>query len=82
MMKPVQVMVDDIYVPVKFRETRDAAKVEALAESIIEEGLKTPISIRRDKERYVLISGYHRLEAVRRLGEPAIDAYLVAARQH
>jgi sulfiredoxin len=82
MMKPVQVMVDDIYVPVKFRETRDAAKVEALAESIIEEGLKTPISVRRDKERYVLISGYHRLEAVRRLGEAAIDAYLVAARQH
>ena len=82
MMKPVQVMVDDIYVPVKFRDTRDAAKVEALAESIIEEGLKTPISVRRDKDRYVLISGYHRLEAIRRLGEAEIDAYLVAARQH
>lgn len=82
MMKPIKVMVDDIYVPVKFRDTRDAAKVEALAESIIEEGLTTPISVRRDKERYVLISGYHRLEAMRRLGEREIDAYLVSARQH
>lgn len=82
MMKPIKVMVDDIYVPVKFRDTRDAAKVEALAESIIEEGLTTPISVRRDKDRYVLISGYHRLEAMRRLGEREIDAYLVSARQH
>lgn len=82
MMKPIKVMVDDIYVPVKFRDTRDAAKIEALAESIIEEGLTTPISVRRDKDRYVLISGYHRLEAMRRLGEREIDAYLVSARQH
>ena len=82
MMKPVSVMVEEIYVPVKFRDTRDAAKVEELAESIIEEGLRTPISVRRDKERYVLVSGYHRLEAMRRLGEPEIQAYLVSARQH
>ncbi|MGF1626766.1 MAG: ParB N-terminal domain-containing protein [Alphaproteobacteria bacterium] len=82
MMKPVNVMVEEIYVPVKFRDQRDAAKVEELAESIIEEGLRAPISVRRDKDRYVLVSGYHRLEAMRRLGEREIQAYLVAARQH
>jgi sulfiredoxin len=82
MMKPVKVMVGEIYIPVKFRGSLDPARVEALAESILADGLRTPISVRRDKDRYVLISGYHRLEAMRRLGEAAIEAYLVAARQH
>ena len=82
MMKPVRVMVGEIYIPVKFRDTLDEAKVQALAESILEEGLQAPISVRQDKGRYVLVSGFHRLEASRMLGETAIDAYVVAARKH
>lgn len=81
MMKPIAVMVEEIYVPVKFRDTLDPAKVEALAEDILEQGQQAPISVRRDKNRYVLIAGYHRLQAIQALGESTIQAYLVSARQ-
>ncbi len=81
-MQPVPVKLEEIYVPAKFRPTLDPAKVEAIAESIIADGLKTPIQVRRDKERYVLVTGLHRLEAVRTLGEPTIQAFVVAARLH
>ena len=82
LMQSVAVKLDEIYVPAKFRATLDPAKVEAIAESVISEGLKTPIQVRRDKERYVLIAGLHRLEAVRTLGEATIQAFIVAARLH
>jgi len=81
-LKPVKVKLDEIYVPTRFRSTLDARKVEALAESIIENGLQTPIQVRRDESRYVLVTGLHRLEALRALGESVIQAYVVRARQH
>jgi ParB-like chromosome segregation protein Spo0J len=81
-MKSVAVRLDQIYVPTALRRELDPAKVEALAESIIDNGLQTPIQVRRDKERYVLVTGLHRLEAVRALGETTIEALIVAARQH
>jgi ParB-like chromosome segregation protein Spo0J len=82
MMKSVAIRIDEIYVPTALRKTLDPAKAEALAESIIDNGLQTPIQVRRDKDRYVLVTGLHRLEAVRSLGEATIDALIVAARQH
>lgn len=82
MMKPVAVKLAEIYVPQKLRKSLDPAKVDALAESIIENGLQSPIQVRRDKDRFVLVTGLHRLEAVRMLGEATIDALIVAARQH
>lgn len=82
MMKPVAVKLAEIYVPQKLRKYLDPAKVDALAESIIENGLQSPIQVRRDKDRFVLVTGLHRLEAVRMLGEATIDALIVAARQH
>lgn len=82
MMKPVPVKLEEIYVPSKLRKELDAAKVEALAEDIMENGLQTPIQVRRDKDRYVLVTGLHRLEAARILGEETISALIVAARQH
>ena len=81
-MKSVAVRLDQIYVPTAQRKALDPAKVETLAESILENGLQTPIQVRRDKDRYVLVTGLHRLEAVRALGEPTIEALIVAARQH
>jgi ParB-like chromosome segregation protein Spo0J len=81
LMKSVPVALADIYVPQKRRETVDAAKVEALAEDIMENGLRSPVQVRRDKDRYVLVAGLHRLEAMRALGEETIDALIVAARQ-
>ena len=81
-MKSLSINVADIYVPTKRRGLLDAERAEALAEDIMESGLKIPIQVRRDNERYVLIEGLHRLEAMKALGETTIDALIVAARRH
>ena len=57
-------------------------KVEALARDILENGQTTPIRLRKDGERFVLIEGLHRLEALRALGEETVEGYLVQARLH
>jgi sulfiredoxin len=82
MMKPVPVSLEEIYVPVRLRPTLDPEKVAAIADSILEIGLQIPIQVRRDDKRYVLVTGLHRLEAARKLGEKTIQAFLVRARQH
>lgn len=71
-----------IYVPTKRRATLEQAKVDALAQSILAEGLKTPIQVREDGKRYVLMEGLHRLEAAKALGEKTIDGYLVQATKY
>jgi ParB/RepB/Spo0J family partition protein len=75
--------IDEIYVPAKRRGTLDEAKVEELAESIIDKGQQTPIHVRPDpeKNRYVLVEGLHRLEALKALGEATIDALIVMPRR-
>lgn len=80
-MRDLSLAIDDIYVPVKRRQTLDDARVQALAESILENGQQTPIWVRRDEGRYVLVEGLHRLEACRTLGEKTITAVLVQARR-
>ena len=70
----------DIYVPAKRRRTLKQTTVEALAESILEDGLKVPILVREDGARYVLVEGLHRLEACRALGEEVIACTFVQAR--
>lgn len=75
-----EVSIAAIYVPAKRRRTRDAATVAALAESILEEGLKAPILVREDGARYVLVEGLQRLEACKALGEETIACTLVQAR--
>lgn len=79
LMKTFRIRLADIYVPTRLARTLDEAKAEALAEDILENGLKIPIQVRRDEARgrYVLVAGLHRLEAVRALGEEAIDALIV-----
>ena len=81
LMKSVPVPVDQIYVPAQLRRTLDPDKVQRLAEDILSAGQKTPIQVRRDGERYVLVTGLHRLEAMRALGESAIDSLIVRARR-
>lgn len=66
-----------IHVPAKRLRTLDPAKVEEIAESILAEGQKTPIRVRADGERFVLVEGFHRLEAQKALGEETIEGYLV-----
>lgn len=71
--------IDNVYVPVKRKKTLDQAKVDAIAESIMEEGQRTPIQLRQGDGRLVLVEGLHRLEACRALGEEKIDAIFVQA---
>tara|TARA_B100001964_G_scaffold72511_1_gene82183 strand:- start:3562 stop:3807 length:246 start_codon:yes stop_codon:yes gene_type:complete len=81
-MESLAIKVAEIYVPTKRRGTLDLDKVDLLAESILEEGQKIPIQVRRGNNRYVLIEGMHRLEAMKALGEESIEALIVAARRH
>ncbi len=77
MLRTDVIRLDEIYVPVKHRRTLDPTKVEAIAESIIEHGQRTPIQVRPGKDRYVLVTGLHRFEAVKALGEETIQALVV-----
>lgn len=78
-MESISVPIDDIYVPARFRDTLDAAKVEAIANDIIETGQQVPVQVRQGKGRYVLVNGLERLEAVRALGEETVEALIVRA---
>jgi sulfiredoxin len=82
MLKKNPFPIDMVYVPVKRAKTLDADKVLSLAEDILINGQTTPIRLRQDGERYVLIEGLHRLEALRALGEATVEGYLVRARLH
>lgn len=71
-----------IRVPVKRAKTLEDAKVQEIAESILEEGQTTPIRVRKSKDGFVLIEGLHRLEALKALGEETVDGFLVRAALH
>jgi sulfiredoxin len=72
----------DIYVPVKRRAAREQKRVDEIAASMLEDGQQTPILVRPDGARFVLIEGLHRLEAAKALGEKTIVGYRVDARKH
>ncbi len=72
----------DIYVPVKRHKTLNPATVAALAESILADGQKTPILVRKDGERLILVEGLHRLEALKAVGETTVIGLCVQARRH
>jgi ParB-like chromosome segregation protein Spo0J len=82
LMKPVVIKIEQIYVPAALRKPLDPRKLEEIAVSIADVGQQSPILVRPDKERYVLVSGLHRLEACRALGEATILANIVQARKH
>lgn len=81
LMKDETFRIDRIYVPAKRRKTLDPKVVDEIAESMLEEGQLTPILVREDGERYVLVEGLHRLEACKALGEETILALRVQARR-
>jgi sulfiredoxin len=82
MLKKQPIAIAEIHVPLKRRSTLDPARVAALADSIISDGLQMPILVRQDGRRFVLVEGLHRLEACKALGETTVDAYLVQSRLH
>jgi ParB-like chromosome segregation protein Spo0J len=81
-LKRQMIAIQDVYVPVKRRQTLDTKKVDALAESMLAKGQEAPILVRPDGSRFVLVEGLHRLEACKALGETTVAAYLVQARKH
>ncbi len=83
-MDPIDILIGDIYIPAKHRQrTVDKKAIDELAESILEAGgLKKPILVRPDGARYVLVSGLHRLEACKLLGEETISSLVVQSRKH
>jgi len=82
MLKRENFPIAKIYVPVKRRATIDPAKVATLAESMLKDGQQTPILVRADGDRFVLVEGLHRLEAAKALGEATIVGFRVDARKH
>lgn len=79
MLKPQSFSIDKIYVPVKRRKALKSELVQEIAESILEIGQQTPILVRPDEDRFVLVEGLHRLEACKALGEKTIIGLLVSA---
>ncbi|HEX2351799.1 MAG: ParB N-terminal domain-containing protein [Xanthobacteraceae bacterium] len=82
MMKRETFAIAKIYVPAKRRATLDPKKAQEIAESILQIGQQSPILVRQDGDRFVLVEGLHRLEACKQLGEQTILGYLVQARRH
>jgi ParB-like chromosome segregation protein Spo0J len=82
MLKRETFAVANIYVPVKRRATLDPKRVNEIAESMLQNGQQTPILVRPDGARFVLVEGLHRLEAAKALGEQTIIGFRVNARQH
>jgi sulfiredoxin len=82
MMKRETFTVADIYVPVKRRATLVQKRVDEIATSMLDIGQQTPILVRSDGARFVLVEGLHRLEAAKALGETTIIGFRVEARKH
>jgi sulfiredoxin len=82
MLKRETLPIDNIYVPSKRRATLKPEHVLEIAESMLANGQETPILVRLDGARYVLVEGLHRLEAAKALGEKTIFGYLVQAAKH
>jgi len=82
MMQREKFPIANIYVPVKRRATLVQERVDELAESMLKDGQTTPILVRADGARFVLVEGLHRLEAAKALGEQTIIGFRVDARKH
>ena len=82
MLKREKFAVANIYVPVKRRALLKPETVQEIALSMLEVGQQTPILVRRDGDRFVLVHGLHRLEACKALGEETIVGYIVQAERH
>jgi len=82
MLKREKFTIASIYVPVKRRATLKPETVKEIAESMLQVGQQTPVLVRQDGDRFVLVEGLHRLEACKALGEETIFGFLVDARKH
>jgi hypothetical protein len=82
MLETIMIELEQIYVPVKLRKELVPRRVEMLAENYLDEVRQPPIQVRQDGDRWVLVKGLHRLEALKALGEAKVEALVVRARRH
>jgi ParB family chromosome partitioning protein len=59
------------------RRMLNQEKVDGLAESMQEIGVKTPITVRKVSGKWRLVVGLHRLHAAKKLGHTHIDCYVL-----
>ena len=78
MPKPESFPIDKIYVPVKRKKALKPELVQEIAQSMLEIGQQSPILVRPDEDRFVLVEGLHRFEACKALGEATIIGLLVS----
>jgi hypothetical protein len=79
MPKPESFPIETIFVPTKQKKALKPETVAEIAESMLDIGQQTPISVRQEGDRLVLVEGLHRLEACKALGETTILGVLVPA---
>jgi uncharacterized ParB-like nuclease family protein len=79
MPKPESFPIEKIFVPTKLKKTLKPETVAEIAESMLDIGQQTPISVRQEGDRIVLVEGLHRLEACKALGETTILGVMVPA---
>ncbi len=81
-MEDITIKIVEVYVPVKRRRSLNRQTVDEIAESILQTGKQPPITVHWDGKRYVLVTGLHRLEACKALGDETVSVTVVAqARQ-
>ena len=76
MMKRETITIADVYVPVKRRATLEQKRVDEIAASMLDKGQQTPILVRADGARFVLVEGLHRLKPPRRSAKKLLSASL------
>jgi ParB family chromosome partitioning protein len=59
------------------RRPLNEEKVLTLAASMAQIGLRTPITVRMQKKKVILVSGWHRLAAAKRLGLDSIPCFVL-----
>src|SRR6187402_2153426 len=79
MPKPESFPIEKIFVPTKQKKAIKPETIAEIAESMLDIGQQTPISVRLDGDRLLLVEGLHRLEACKALGETTILGVLVPA---
>lgn len=78
----ITIHVDRIYAnPSQPRRVFDEEELDKLAESIRENGLLQPITVRKQDKHYIIIAGERRFRACKRLGMLEIPAILVSYTQ-
>ena len=58
------------------RRPIDEKKLAVLKASIKEIGLKTPISVKREKDKFILLTGWYRLTAMKEMGATTISCFV------